>query len=145
MLSYSRPAGPFVGAESGRFAPPDAIFEASFDSRNALSVRVRSIDGTFCSLDLAAPNGQRLSPGTYANAARYPFQAPSQPGLDFGCGRGCNRLQGQFVVRTLVVGATGDVERLHATFEQSCLRWNGVAEVPMERLTGEMRVVGGSG
>jgi hypothetical protein len=145
MLTYARPAGPFVGAESGRFTRPNAIFETYVrDNRNAVDVMVRSIDGDFCHLALAAPRGRALSPGTYADAARYPFQNASHPGLSFGCGHACNTLQGQFVIHSLEFGQDGDVERLRATFEQSCLRWDGVREVPMERLTGEIRIVGGS-
>ena len=142
MLSYARPAGQFVGAESGSYSLANAIFETHVrNSGNAVDVMVRSMDNRFCMLSLGAPVGRVLAVGAYPNAARYPFQGPSQAGLDFGCGSGCNRLQGSFTITTLAFRSSGELERLAATFEQSCLRWDGVQEVPMEQLTGEVRVV----
>jgi hypothetical protein len=140
MLSYSRPAGMFVGAESGHFTRANATFEATLrDSGTYLVAHVTPMSGGRCSLYLAPPRGVSLTPGTYARAARFPFQSPNTPGMDFACTSGCNILEGSFVLREIQVQATGTVERLHVTFEQSCLR-----DVAMERtaqLTGELRIM----
>ncbi len=140
-LSFSRPAGQFSGAESGSFTLANALFETYVrDGGNAVEVRVRSMDNRFCSLQLGAPAGRQLTVGTYPNAARYPFQGPSQAGLDFSCLSGCNRLQGSFTITTLAYRSSGELERLVGTFAQSCLRWDGVREAPMEELTGEVLI-----
>jgi len=52
-------------------------------------------------LDFVAPGRVPLSPGEYDNAARWPFEATTQPGLSFinwGEGRGDNTLSGYFDV-----------------------------------------------
>jgi len=69
----------------------------------------------------AAPQGQTLATGTYDGATRYPFQAPSDPGMDvFGDGRGCNTLTGSFTVTQITFSSGGAVESFDADFEQHC-------------------------
>ena len=59
--------------------------------------------------------------GVYENAARFPFQDPSQPGLSVsGDGRGCNTLTGRFEVNQVVYGANNEIDAFWATFEQHC-------------------------
>jgi hypothetical protein len=51
----------------------------------------------FFDLDLAAPAGTPLHVGVFSDATRYPFQAPSSPGLWFAAnGRGDNQDTGFF-------------------------------------------------
>jgi hypothetical protein len=72
-------------------------------------------------LDLVAPNGQQLTPGLYLNATRYPFQDPSDPGLNLdGDGRGCNTLTGTFTVLAADYAPNGALIRFDATFVQHC-------------------------
>src|SRR4029078_2921535 len=72
-------------------------------------------------LQLAAPQGQQLAPGTYQSETRYPFQAPTVPGLTFdGDGRGCNVLSGKFTIVGIVYGTDGAVQQLRVDFEQHC-------------------------
>jgi hypothetical protein len=87
-----------------------------------VTVEISGANGDFWDLDLAAPSGQALTAGTtYANATRYPFQAPTAPGLSlFGNGRGCNQVTGSFAVQNAVFGPNGYVQTLDATFEQHC-------------------------
>jgi hypothetical protein len=60
-------------------------------------------------------------PGTYNGATRYPFQAPTAPGLDLsGNGRGCNTSTGSFVIQNLMFGPGNNVAKLDATYEQHC-------------------------
>jgi hypothetical protein len=55
-------------------------------------------------LDFVAPGRVPLTPGEYDNAARWPFEATTQPGLSFvnwGEGRGDNALSGYFDVLSI--------------------------------------------
>ncbi|MEW6280371.1 MAG: hypothetical protein AB1758_17205 [Candidatus Eremiobacterota bacterium] len=67
---------------------------------------------TFC-----APGKRPLRPGTYENAARFPFHGEN-PGLECsGQGRGNNKLAGRFTIHELEM--EGDtVVRFAADFEQ---------------------------
>ena len=78
-------------------------------------------NGDFWFLDFAAPQGQTLAVGTYSGATRYPFNAPSEPGLSVsGNGRGCNMLTGSFTVNEVTFGPNGYVETFDVDFEQHC-------------------------
>lgn len=125
-LSFVSDPGDYIGQGwTLLHEAPTSSFSPTFDSaRNHLSFRIVSSDGLDTldwSLDFAAPKGQQLTTGTYVNATRYPFQAPTVPGLSFGGdGRGCNQLSGQFTIADFAYGADGTVQRLTATFEQHC-------------------------
>lgn len=70
-------------------------------------------------LHFAPPAGQKLHVGEYNNAARWPFQASSQAGLDVsGDGRGSNTLTGKFKILELTFKDDGSPASFHATFEQ---------------------------
>jgi len=85
-------------------------------------------------LQFVPPAGHALTPGAYAGARRYPFQAPTEPGLTIeGNGRGCNTLTGLFVIRQIATDASNNVTSLWATFEQHC-------EGGIPKLTGEIRI-----
>jgi hypothetical protein len=87
-------------------------------------------------VEVAAPPGQPLVPGTYEGAVRAMSRAPGQAGLDVsGEGRGCNSVSGRFVVEDAVWawGPQGLVQRFDATFEQHC---EGLAPA----LFGEIRI-----
>jgi len=127
FVSFVSDAGDYIGqgwtllheAPTSTFTPPTPD-----PSRNRLTLRIVGSDGLSTlnwGLDLAAPQGQQLVAGTYLNATRYPFQAPTVPGLNFsGDGRGCNMLSGQFTITEIVFGGDGSIQRLRATFEQHC-------------------------
>jgi hypothetical protein len=77
-----------------------------------------SVLGGF-SVNLGAPGGEQLSPGTYEGAVRSPDA--SQAHLDVsGDGRGCNQTFGSFTVHDVEYGIHGYLQSLHATFEQHC-------------------------
>ena len=99
--------------------PADGSFSASTNFDNGVSVFFFG-PNHFFSLDFAAPNGQPLTVGAYPGATRFPFQAPTEPGLAvFGDGFGCNTLTGSFTVLEAVYDANGVVS-FDATFEQFC-------------------------
>jgi hypothetical protein len=136
-LSFVSDPGDYIGGGQSRVFTLDV---ASFTVRGGqnggyVGVTVFPFAGGFWFLDLAAPQGTQLAPGTYEGAARYPFQAPSQPGLNLsGDGRGCNTLSGRFTVIEAQFGPNGYVVRFHATFEQHC---EGAAAA----LFGEIQIV----
>lgn len=97
----------------------DGAFTAAKNYDNGVSVTLNN--GDAWELDFAAPNHVTLTPGTYLNAQRFPFQAPGTPGLSvYGAGRGCNTVTGQFVVNKATYGSTGAVEQFSADFQQHC-------------------------
>lgn len=118
-LTFVSEPGDYVGqGESLSFS--DGIDAYGSTDGRIVSVSVNS-EGHWFSLNLAAPDGQALAPGAYENAARYPFQASDQPGLDFyGDGRGCNTVAGRFDVEAIKVSSFGYVERLKANWELHC-------------------------
>jgi hypothetical protein len=136
-LSFVSDPGDYIGGGQSRAFTLDT---ASFTVRGgqnggSVGVTVFPFAGGFWFLDLAAPQGTQLAAGPYEGAARYPFQAPSQPGLSLtGDGRGCNTVSGRFNVIEAQFGPNSDVTRFHATFEQHC---EGAAAA----LYGEIRVV----
>jgi hypothetical protein len=118
----SDPGDYIGGGKSSAYAPDTASFNATTSTDHGqFHLSVTTTGGEWWYFDLVAPAGQKLQPGTYSGAVRWPFQNPSQPGLSFyGDGRGCNTLTGQFTVLEAKYGPSTYVERFHATFEQHC-------------------------
>jgi hypothetical protein len=118
-LAYQSTPGDWVGQGQSLTFTEGVTATASTDKRH-VSVAVNTTDHWYY-LDLAAPEGQELIPGTYDGAVRFPFQEPYQPGLSFsGDGRGCNTLTGTFTIKTVKIGPYGYVENLDATWTQNC-------------------------
>ena len=121
-LSMTGDPGDFIlGGQTKFLTPADGTFFVNGTSGSGV-VTMTFFGGTeFWSTDFAAVSGQPLTVGTYLNAARYPFEDPSQPGLSiFGDGRGCNTLSGSFSVLEISYGADGNIASFDATFEQHC-------------------------
>ena len=120
-LSMSSEQGDFIG--QGRtyfFTPNDGPFNARRNFANGVSLSLFPT-GTFWFLDFAAPQSAPLTPGSYFDARRFPFQDTSQPGLSVsGDGRGCNMLKGSFQVKQVVYGEGDAITQFWAVFEQHC-------------------------
>jgi hypothetical protein len=106
-------------------APGDYIGQGMTASYAGGSISGTASSLTFSSngwtVDLAAPAGERLHPGTYASAERAAFRTGRAPGLDvFGQGRGCNQVWGSFAINQIGADAAGSVTMLDATFTQNC-------------------------
>src|SRR5262249_59883202 len=87
----------YIGrGQSYSYTPQSGPFTASRNFDNGVSIFYTG-SGHSWSLDFAAPNDAPLTPGTYASATRWPFQASGVPGLDVsGDGRGSNTMAGSF-------------------------------------------------
>ncbi|MEV6588588.1 hypothetical protein [Streptomyces acidicola] len=102
-------------------ASDDRLNITADSNNNAVSLSIDGANGDWWYLDLAAPSGQALAPGTYTGATRHPFNEPTEPGLSLiGNGRGCNTLTGEFTISDVEFGPQGYVKKLDATFEQHC-------------------------
>jgi hypothetical protein len=139
LLSYQSDPGDYIGqGQTGSHSLADLKFSAwHAGSQPSVQIRAQSPTGgsVFWSINLMAPSGTQLAPGTYLNATRYPFNAPGTAGLDVsGNGRGCNTLTGQFTVLEASYGPKGEVYRFRATFEQHC-------EGAIPALRGEILIV----
>ena len=97
FLSLDSQPGDYIGqGQQQTLTTVDGSFTATRNFDNGVSVSFNG--GTqFWSLDFAAPNAAALAVGTYEGATRFPFQSPTEPGLDVaGDGRGCNELTVNF-------------------------------------------------
>lgn len=123
-LSFSGDPGDYIsGGASYSYstANNDQLTVSGSKADDYIGVTVNGANGDNWSLNLAAPSGQALAAGTYSNAIRYPFQAPTEPGLSlYGNGRGCNTSTGSFVIQDVVFGPDGYVQTLDATYTQYC-------------------------
>jgi hypothetical protein len=120
LFLNSQPGDPIGGGIQQTFTPADSTFSESYDG-SLLTVSVFPLAGGFWFVNLAAPPGQPLVPGTYTGAVRAAFRGPGQPGIDiFGNGVGCNTDTGSFTVNTAVYGPSNYVQTFDATFEQHC-------------------------
>ena len=101
-------------------AAGDQLTIRADDNLRGVYLSINAANGDWWSMDLRAPQGKQLTPGEYPNATRAPFSGAGA-GIDIsGNGRGCNTIEGSFVVTDAEYGPNGYVERLDATFEQHC-------------------------
>jgi hypothetical protein len=122
FLNLTGQPGDFVlGGQTRTFTPDTATFFESYDG-SLLQVNVNTPGfAEFWTVELAAPPGSPLVPGTYLNAVRAVFRGPGQNGIDiFGDGRGCNQTSGSFTVNEAVYGPHNYVQTFDATFTQFC-------------------------
>src|SRR5262249_39659804 len=120
-LSMTSQPGDYIGQGKTYFLTPSTgTFTASRNYDNGVSIDYQGVNpGDFWWLDFAAPNKATLVPGYYGNATRFPFQGPTEPGLDVaGDGRGSNTLTGSFTAKQAVYDPTGKVVTFDASFEQ---------------------------
>lgn len=123
-FSFSGDEGDWIsGGQSYAYSTSsqDRLNVSANTGNGVVTLSVDGANGDWWTLDLAAPSGQALTPGTYTGATRYPFNAATAPGLDLsGNGRGCNQLTGTFTVSAVEFGPQGYVKKLDAAFEQHC-------------------------
>jgi len=119
-VTMTSDAGDYIGGgQSYSYVAGQDILTSS-GSASVIQIAVNGYNGDWWTLDFAAPSGQSLSVGTYADATRYPFQGAG-PGLAVsGNGRGCNTLTGSFTVSAVNFGPNDYLESFDASFEQHC-------------------------
>lgn len=102
-------------------ASQDRMNVSGNTDNRVVTVSVDGANGDWWTLNLAAPSGKALTPGTYTGATRYPFNDGTEPGLSLsGNGRGCNQLTGTFTISAVEFGPQGYVKQLDATLVQHC-------------------------
>lgn len=121
FLYFNSEPGDYIGQGLKQtWTPEDGTFTAT-GSNTSNVVNIHFNGTSWWYLDFAAPSGEILQPGPYENAARYPFQSPTKPGLSVdGDGRGCNELTGRFDVIEIAYTPEGKIDRFAADFEQRC-------------------------
>lgn len=123
-IGYVSQQGDYIGqGQTKSYTDADGTFTSNHytDAGAHISFEHATNFAIWWDVDLMAPQGARLAPGTYLGATRYPFQDAADPGLNFsGSGRGCNTLSGSFEVSDVVYDWFGAVVRLAATFTQHC-------------------------
>lgn len=111
-LSWLSARGDYVGG--GR--PVDYTGSSVRVGGSLGSVEVETAGWT---LQLTAPDGQQLTPGTYPDATGAIPGAG--PGIDIdGDGRGCDITRGSFTIYQIASGPDGALTQLNATFSQTC-------------------------
>lgn len=123
LLSLNSQPGDYIGQGQQRtLTVADGWFSANSNFDNGVSLSFHGNDpSVWWYLDFAAPGNLPLAPGVYEHATRFPFQAPTAPGLSVsGEGRGCNTLTGRFEVLEATYGPSGEVLTFAADFEQHC-------------------------
>jgi len=123
LLVLNSQPGDYIGQGiSQTITPADGVFTPSRNYANGVTVTFFGFQpGNFWILDFAAPGAAPLAVGSYEHATRFPFQLPTDPGLDVdGDGRGCNTLTGRFDVLQVTYGNSGEVVAFAADFEQHC-------------------------
>ncbi len=119
-LYFNSEPGDYIGqGREQTLTDEDGVFTATTNYDNGVSIRYNGT--TWWNLNFAAPNEEQLQPGPYEDATRFPFQSPTEPGLDVsGDGRGCNKLTGRFDILEISYNADGEIDRFAADFEQHC-------------------------
>ena len=133
FFTYVSEPGDFVGGgRFGHFTQGTATFSA-FCNRNMVSIRLNVPSGAESWATIfSGPSGVPLRAGAYEGATRDPFNRET-PGLSvFGQSRGCNTLEGRFVIHDIDL-QNNRVNRFHASYVQRCDNQAGL-------LSGEVRV-----
>jgi hypothetical protein len=118
-LSFQGPPAEYISGGTTVSLPTGTPVNVEEPSPRILELKFATQDDW--ELDLAAPEGGQLAPGTYGGAKRYPFQEGNEPGLSLsGAGRDCNEVNGEFVVTKLQRGGDGRVREFVASFAQRC-------------------------
>lgn len=119
-VSFHGDAGDLVtGGQAYRLTTHSAVIEFSRNRDDGVSA---VIDGdTFWRFHAATPAGTPFRPGTYLNAARFPYQDDASPGLDLsGPGGACHVITGEFTVHQAKFDDAGNPAKLSMSFEQHC-------------------------
>jgi len=119
FIQFNSQPGDYVGDGLTQTLTPINGYITASGNGNGVSINFNG--DTWWNLNFAARKGETLVPGSYEGATRFPFNSPTEPGLDVsGDGRGCNKLTGSFNVLEAAYSPEGEIERFGADFEQHC-------------------------
>ena len=121
-LRFESDKGDYIGQSLTRtWTTADGTFTPSRPSNDMNNVQFKVDAGSDANwtLQFRSPTGV-ITPGTYSDATRFPFQSPTAAGLTVsGSGRACNTSNGTFtVIEAVYDGPT--IVRFSANFEQHC-------------------------
>ncbi|QNE73517.1 hypothetical protein F0344_01820 [Streptomyces finlayi] len=125
-LTFSGDPGEKIsGGQSQQFTTDagDAFDVSGARDENSVFVQVLTPDGNRWALNMAAPDGEKLTSGTtYTGALRWPYAGSTDSELNFsGTDRDCaSSSTGSFTISNISFGPYGSVRALDATFEQYC-------------------------
>jgi hypothetical protein len=117
FISLQSDPGDWVGAGvTYHYTQADAVITVDADART-FNLQVAGEESWWTSVQVPDTLTE-LTPGTYANVTRYPFNDPGEGGLTFwGEGRACNTLTGWFAIDDVrYAGAT--LTAIDLRFEQ---------------------------
>ena len=116
----SQPGDSIGGGATVILTEAEGTFSANY--ADALHVGVYASEAEGWSLTFAAPHGQRLTPGNYDRATRFPLQIPARPGLAIDGPRSdCNNTVGRFtILESEYDPVGGTVSKFSANFELHC-------------------------
>lgn len=119
--SFTSDDGDYVGAgQASRYTPFTRTDFSVSGNAGDVTIQVEAPSDNW-SIELAAPRGSVLAPGTYLDATEAPFRSGTSPGIDvWGDGRSCDNDFGQFSIESIRTDAFGTVSELAATFTQHC-------------------------
>ena len=120
-FSYTSDPGDYIGAgQSGSFTPLNSQIAVTGTSSH-VSARVDVPGAGPWMIDLTAPSGGLLLPGTYTGATRYPFNGTGAGLAIYSPGRGCNTLTGDFTINSAAYDPiTGALQNIDVTMNQHC-------------------------
>ncbi|HJY79007.1 MAG TPA: PKD domain-containing protein, partial [Burkholderiales bacterium] len=115
------PGDIMIGENRYFFTINEGVFFGTRDMGDSIALRFDSEPSSSVYMNFGAPGNVRLAPGTYEGATRYPFQAPTAPGIAvWPWGASCNEVNGRFVVHDARYGADGNIESFAADFFEKC-------------------------
>jgi hypothetical protein len=114
----SDPGDPVESGQSVQFTPGQGKFVVgSFDHNIQFGFQG---SGHWWTANMVAPRQRQMTPGVYADAARFGQQVLDQPGFEMiGDNRACSSSSSMLQVRKLVYSGS-NITSLWATFEQRC-------------------------
>ena len=119
FISLDSEVGDYIGLGIPRTLRPGTL-TASVDGNHVLTLSYANAT-TSLSMHLQGTGGLPLAVGEYDGASRWPFNPPSNAGMDVSMdSRGCNTISGKFVVREIATDPNGTVTQLALDFEQYC-------------------------
>jgi len=120
VMYWDSQVGDPIGSGSKMVYSPANSYWVVTSSGMGRGVRVAIRDASDSwAFEFAAATGRPFAAGYYTAARRYPFTTFN--GLEAsGSGRGCNALTGRFIVREIVFGSGGTIQRFAVDFEQHC-------------------------